>query len=220
MKKIEAGQKVALLDIPEVTPEQGQILAETLAKVIVSSGQYANGALLTGPHLIMFGEEIIDMNIANQAQMDSVSPQANDYDSLVADNTFGQTILGNTLLRFNAVGSRVTCSPAPMNTDQDYLALVVGDPYQTLTEAGFTQDGSPEFYTGSDKGGFRSWRRGDVNIITTEDGVFYDKFMKATYLAKRFNLLNKADRIALFQVILYDVAVECLEPESFPAKTT
>lgn len=216
MKKIEAGNKAALLDIPEVTPEQGQLFAETLARVIVSSGQYANGAYLTGPHLIMFGEEMIDMNIANQNAKEIASKPVNDYSDLVADNTFGQTILGHALLRFNAVGSRVTCNPPPVDTDQDYLALVIGDPYQAMTEAGFTQDGSPEFYTGSDKGGFRSWRRGDVNIITTEDGVFYDKFMKATYLAKRLNLQNKADRIALFQVILYDVAVECLEPESYP----
>lgn len=217
MKKIEAGNKMALLDISEVTPEQGQILAETLAKVIVSSGQYANGAYLTGPHLIMFGEEMIYMNIANQDLQKNASKPANDYSNLVAYNTFCQKILGHALLRFNVVGSRVTCNPPPVNTDQDYLALVVGDPYQAMTEAGFTQDGSPEFYTGNDKGGFRSWRRGNVNIITTEDSVFYDKFMKATYLAKRLNLLDKADRIALFQVILYDVAVECLEPESYPA---
>lgn len=113
--------------------------------------------------------------------------------------------LGEKFIVGHAVGSRYTCNPPPLDTDEDYLVLVSGDPYAELMQAGFDQDGSPEFYTGNDAGGFRSWRKGNLNVITTESHEFYGKFMKATHLAKRFNLLEKRDRIALFQVILYDV---------------
>lgn len=116
------------------------------------------------------------------------------------------------------VGSRVTCNPAPSDTDEDWLALVYSDPAERLREAGFTQDGSPEFYTGNDNGGFRSWRRGDLNIVTTADREFFERFVTATDLAKRFNLLDKGDRIALFQAVLYGVRVENLaQRDDFPA---
>lgn len=109
------------------------------------------------------------------------------------------------------VGSRVTCDPPPAGTDEDWLVLTRGDPQPGLEAAGFTQDGSPEFYTGNDAGGFRSWRLGDVNVITTQDAGFHERFMTATHLARRFNLLNKADRIALFQAVLYGVHWSNLE---------
>lgn len=119
--------------------------------------------------------------------------------------------LGNLIAVAAPVGSRVTCNPAPMDTDEDWLVLVLDDPEQALIAAGFTQDGSPEFYTGNDAGGFRSWRLGEINVVTTQDNEFYDRFMTATYLAKRFNLLNKGDRIALFQAVLYGVRAPNLE---------
>jgi len=109
------------------------------------------------------------------------------------------------------VGSRVTCDPAPADTDEDWLAYTPEDPAPRLIAAGFTQDGSPEFYTGNDNGGFRSWRKGDLNVITTPSWEFYCKFGTATALAKRFNLLLKEDRIALFQAVLYGVRAENLE---------
>lgn len=113
------------------------------------------------------------------------------------------------------VGSRVTCNPAPTDTDEDWLVLTPRDAAESLIDAGFTQDGSPQFYTGNDNGGFRSWRRGGLNIVTTQDAVFFDRFQTATALAKRFNLLVKADRIALFQAVLYGVAARNLQEETF-----
>lgn len=114
-------------------------------------------------------------------------------------------ILGAQYRTSVAVGSRVTCNPAPVDTDEDWLVLTRGDAVLALLDAGFGQDGSPQFYTGNDNGGFRSWRRGDLNLITTESSEFYDKFCTASDLAKRFNLLDKSDRIALFQAVLYGV---------------
>lgn len=107
------------------------------------------------------------------------------------------------------VGSRVTCDPAPQDTDEDFL--IYGDHAERLIGNGFHQEGSPEFYTGNDAGGFRSFRKGRVNVITTPDHDFFLRFMAATELARRFNLQRKADRIALFQAVLYGVAAENLE---------
>jgi hypothetical protein len=104
-----------------------------------------------------------------------------------------------------AVGSRITCSPAPSDTDEDWLVLIRTDTFEKLEACGFKQEGSPKFYTVNDKGEFRSWRHGDVNIITTKSVQFFELFLTATALAKRFNLLNKVDRIALFQAVLYGV---------------
>ena len=109
------------------------------------------------------------------------------------------------------VGSRVTCSPPPDDTDEDWLLLVQSDPSTRFAALGFGQDGSPEFYTGNDEGGFRSWRKGDLNVVTTQDPEFFERFLLATHLAKRFNLLVKADRIALFQAVLYGVRIDRLE---------
>lgn len=110
-------------------------------------------------------------------------------------------------LAYMPVGSRVTCDPPPMDTDEDFLCLVADDVAAAawLADRGFSQDGEPEFYTRNDNGGFRSFRFADVNVIITENVTFYDKFGTATALAKRFNLLNKQDRIALFQAVLYGV---------------
>ena len=113
------------------------------------------------------------------------------------------------------VGSRVTCNPAPEDTDEDFLCHVPNSIIdgELLSSMGFTQDGSPEFYTGNDNGGFRSYRRGDTNVIITESMKFFELFMTATTLAKQFNLLKKVDRIALFQGVLYGVKQHNLEGE-------
>jgi hypothetical protein len=113
--------------------------------------------------------------------------------------------------RWSRVGSRVTCSPPVMSTDEDFVVLTKERIDAPLVAFGFCPAPGAEFYTGNDNGGFRSFRRGDVNLIVTQEVEFYDKFQLATHLATRFNLLRKEDRIALFQAILYDVGVDNLE---------
>lgn len=113
---------------------------------------------------------------------------------------------------YEPTGSRVICNPPPMDTDQDFIALTYDDATtrERMECMGYTIEGSPEFYTGNDHGGFRSYRKGEVNVIITPDPKFYDLFRSATELARRFNLTSKPDRIALFQVVLYGVKPESL----------
>lgn len=60
MKRVTVGERTAILDVEPITPEQGALLAEALAKMLIKTGSLANGALLTGPHLLQFTEEWLE----------------------------------------------------------------------------------------------------------------------------------------------------------------
>ena len=111
------------------------------------------------------------------------------------------------LTEISPTGSREICTPAPTNTDEDYIAFTSDNEVtqQNLMDNGWIVEGKPDFYTGKDAGQFQSYRKGSLNLIVTPEYAFYRLFVSATHLAKRFNLLKKADRIALFQVVLYNV---------------
>jgi len=104
-------------------------------------------------------------------------------------------------IAFDHVGSRVTCNPPPTDTDDDWLCLDTfsGDVEAFLVEAGYTVCGNPDQY-GEDE--FVAYRKGDENVIIVNTEYAYNSFMLATRLAKRFNLLIKDDRKALFQAIM------------------
>lgn len=100
------------------------------------------------------------------------------------------------------VGSRVTCNPPPTDTDQDILCLVEPELAQALREwldqKGWELEG--EYGNLSD---FDSYR-GDVdgteyNLILTESPDWFDKFMDATFECKKLNVMEKANRIAVFE---------------------
>ena len=103
---------------------------------------------------------------------------------------------------YEYVGSRVTCNPPPMDTDEDIL--IYSEDAKTLIgnciEQGFVGTGS---YVGSE---FTSLLQGTINLIITDNKEFYDKFMLATHVCKSLNLLDKQERITVFQAILYGKA--------------
>lgn len=109
----------------------------------------------------------------------------------------------NNVLRMEYVGSRVTCVPAPMDTDEDVLILTDDTTkfVESCCKAGFKETGS---YAGP---AFYSLRQGEVNLIITENEEFYDKFMLATHVCKSLNVLDKQHRIIVFQAILYGKAL-------------
>lgn len=109
-------------------------------------------------------------------------------------------------------GSRVTCDPPPLDTDMDYLVEIIvstENREQKITNIvnalqGFCLEweGS-EHYQHMIATDFMSWRRGEINLIVTSNFLFAERHRVATALCKRFNLMNKPDRIALFQGVLY-----------------
>lgn len=107
-------------------------------------------------------------------------------------------------------GSRVTCNPPVLDTDEDYLVLVPAaaavDLECVLMSEGWTLGGSAipdESNTVDGDSRFKSWTRGSVNLIVTTSARFYRRFVAATEVCRRLNLLSKQDRIALFQAVLY-----------------
>jgi len=97
-----------------------------------------------------------------------------------------------------------------MNTDSDWLCLT-GDWHEFLSVAireGFEVGGSVpanKLEQRKELTLFTSFRRksDDLNLIVTDSPEFAKKFLAATSVAKKLNLLAKADRIALFQAVLY-----------------
>lgn len=122
-------------------------------------------------------------------------------------------------LRITAVGSRITCDPAPTNTDADYLVLVADHAAfrQVAFDNGYELGGSlllGEKFPLDSQDIFSSYVKGEVNLIVTMDFTFHMRFLAASSVAKRLNMLVKDDRIALFQAVLYGNS--CDEPQLLP----
>jgi hypothetical protein len=112
------------------------------------------------------------------------------------------------------VGSRETCNPPPIGTDRDWLALIASSEWSALDSA-LKQDGwelggsfsAHESVPIPEDDRFCSYTKliDDVleNIIVTDSIVFHKRFLAATGVAKRLNLLEKSARVDLFQAVLY-----------------
>lgn len=107
--------------------------------------------------------------------------------------------------RWFLCGSRVTCDPPVENTDRDIMVLVK-DAVLFAAKAvacGFVMGGSMQPEDCAAVFQYVSMRRGSDNVIFTEDKDFFKRFYAATSASKKLNLLNKDDRVMLFQAVLY-----------------
>lgn len=100
-------------------------------------------------------------------------------------------------------GSSVICSPPVLTTDIDVMMHTknVVSLYEYLLDNGW--EPSKGDYS-SDTGPVRCWhsfRKGEYNLLITDDLEYYSKFEEATIVATKLNLLNKTDRIYLFNYI-------------------
>ena len=111
-------------------------------------------------------------------------------------------LLENVIIKKWPTGSRYICNPPVTDTDNDTVALVEKGYENCFMSCGWSSSCTDVEY--DTEGLFRSWRNGDENYIVTTDEEFYNRFVKATELAKKLNLLNRSDRVLLFQSILYD----------------
>lgn len=106
----------------------------------------------------------------------------------------------------HAVGSRATCNPAPTGTDEDWLVYAPGKMMEKaigfLSSDGWKLDNPNEHYR-PEQGAFNSWRKGEINLIVTGDHGFRRRFLAASEVAKQLNLMEKAQRVLLFQAVLY-----------------
>lgn len=108
---------------------------------------------------------------------------------------------GVNCLEYTHVGSRVTCNPPVLDTDNDVLVLCVGEELRDLI---FEAGGE---LCGRDYGGDAElvpMRLGEMNYLLVEDDDYYEKFLTVTAVAKHLNLLAKDDRKALFAAMMDD----------------
>ena len=101
-------------------------------------------------------------------------------------------------------GSNYICNPPVTNTDVDEMFLV--DDLQEvnfqLTGLGWTKCGLEEETYQDKPSHWAAYRKENMNALLTTDLKYFMNFFKATEEAKHLNLLNKEDRVALFQKIL------------------
>lgn len=106
-----------------------------------------------------------------------------------------------------AGGSRIICSPPPMDTDLDIVVLVdYAAALIDLISRGYLYNNESQvaytIHTTADSDdAFVSLRKDDVNLIVVWSRTGFERWRLYTEAATRLNLLNKSDRIALAQVI-------------------
>ena len=111
------------------------------------------------------------------------------------------------LLEVLPTGSRHVVSPPVTTTDADYV-LLVDDVFSAdawLEANGFVRPtvDYKQNYDHDEEELMFTYRKGELNLIVVESSSFFNKWRIATYLAQKFNLAKKEDRVALFKYILY-----------------
>ncbi len=103
-------------------------------------------------------------------------------------------------------GSSVICNPPVMDTDIDFIICTgkVIKLHEFLLRNGFLQSCADEEEYDIESEGFECYRKDNINLIVTTNYEWYLKWVVATKLAKKLNLLKKEDRITLFKFVLYD----------------
>ena len=110
------------------------------------------------------------------------------------------------LIRWSLTGSQEICDPTPDYSDIDYICIAgqeIQEQVEEMERQGWTYEGNAPYRGGNNPSPFRSFRKGQFNLIVTEDDEFYHKFILATKVAKRINLLAREHRIDVFRAILY-----------------
>ena len=98
-------------------------------------------------------------------------------------------------------GSSYICNPPVTNTDIDFVIYSQDwDKLHNWCEQNAFKTNFEDYELEE----FRSYKRGIINLIVTNDATFYKRFVKATEVAKKLNLLDKQQRIDLFDFVMYE----------------
>jgi hypothetical protein len=108
------------------------------------------------------------------------------------------------LLTFRT-GSRAICTPAPKNTDDDHMVLInsyiirIRSYASYLEKHGWKASENPEGYSDDS---IISLRKGEFNLLVTENLIYAIQWHTATLIARHMNLTSKTDRISVFKAAL------------------
>ena len=100
-------------------------------------------------------------------------------------------------------GSSVICNPPVTDTDEDWALLVVD---RKSTQATLLSEGWKVCGTAYENDGrFTAFRKGNKNIMVMDDADHYRQWVRATDAATQLNLLDKGQRVALFEAVKAEV---------------
>ena len=99
-------------------------------------------------------------------------------------------------------GSRTIEGAAREDSDYDFMLLTGYDGPTVrlvveLTKEGFVLSGDEEY------GPLQSWRKGELNLVTTNDSRIYDGHRKANAVCKFLKVTDKSQRVAVFDLIVH-----------------
>ena len=100
-----------------------------------------------------------------------------------------------TIIRQFPTGSRVT-THAAAESDYDYVVFVrnASEAHEALLGAGWSVCGNDEY----ENDRYLAYRKGEVNLLVSDDRVYIAAMEAATTLLRALNLPNKQDRYDLF----------------------
>lgn len=115
------------------------------------------------------------------------------------------------VIRFEQIGSSTVPGATPY--DVDFLVLIHGCCYLQRNAHRLFRDFEPDLtmhYAGMGTE-FCSLRKGDVNLIVTDDPVWYARQATANRVCIALRLVDKADRLKVFAIVRDDASVEDAE---------
>ena len=103
--------------------------------------------------------------------------------------------------KVSPTGSSYICNPPVKDTDIDFIVL---SPDWNKLDTWLVQHGFKTNFEDYELEEFRSYKRNTINLIITDDPMWFKRMHKATELAKQLNLLDKQQRINLFDFVMYE----------------
>ena len=98
-------------------------------------------------------------------------------------------------------GSRATCVPAPMDTDDDWVFVYSTTANDAILNAGGSPSYEAEGKRYNNSSVHQCYKLGDLNLIAVHNEASYECWYHATRIAKKLNLLEKSQRVMLFQLL-------------------
>lgn len=93
----------------------------------------------------------------------------------------------------------------PLRLDKDEVRTV-------LEAAGYKYTGNQDQYGGVSEDTFMTYRKGDVNVIYSDDAEFHYNMMNCSEVVKYLNTqgmkLNKEQRVKLFRIVMNEESAE------------
>lgn len=98
-------------------------------------------------------------------------------------------------------GSRVICNPPVVDTDEDYVFIWSAETDKRLRDAGYVVSQEAEGKKYGNSSVLQAYRKGNVNLIAVHNEASYELWYLATRVATKLNLLDKQQRVMLFQLL-------------------